>query len=66
MKTQNKNTKKRGRPAGVRPLKAEHINIRCTEEQKALIDQAANHAGLGTSPWLLQLGLQAARNQGLA
>ncbi len=65
MKT-TKTPKKRGRPAGLHPLKGEHINVRCTEEQKALIDQAAEFAGLGTSTWLLQLGLQAARGQGLS
>ena len=41
--------------------KNEIINIRCTNEQKAVIEKTAWSEGLGASTWLLQLGLRVAR-----
>ena len=43
--------------------KDDHINVRCTKNQKALIEKAAARDGMGASTWLLQLGLRAAREQ---
>ena len=42
-------------------LKEDHINVRCTEEQKEMIDRAAKRDGLGSSSWMLQIALRAAR-----
>jgi uncharacterized protein (DUF1778 family) len=42
-------------------LKEDHINVRCTAQQKDAIEKAAKLDGLGASTWLLQLGLRAAR-----
>jgi uncharacterized protein (DUF1778 family) len=44
-------------------LKEDHINVRCTAQQKAAIEKAAKLDGVGASTWLLQLGLRAAREQ---
>ncbi len=42
-------------------LKNDHINVRCTPQQKKMLEDTAARDGLGASTWLLQLGLQAAR-----
>lgn len=42
--------------------KDDFINVRCTSEQKATMTEAAAQAGLGLSPWLVMLGLKAARD----
>jgi len=41
--------------------KDDHINVRCTREQKAIIEANAEREGLGASTWLLQLGLRVSR-----
>ena len=41
--------------------KEDQIRIRLTEEQKAILTEAATKAGLGVSSWLLALGLREAR-----
>jgi len=50
---------KRRKPAGLR--KEAHINIRLTDEQKAELERAATHTGIGVSSWLLTVGLREAR-----
>lgn len=47
----------------VRQPKDEHLNVRCTADQKALIERAASRDGVGASTWLLQQGLRAARGE---
>jgi len=42
-------------------LKENVINVRCTDQQKAAIEDAAGRDGLGASTWLLLLGLRASR-----
>ena len=39
--------------------KDDQINIRCTSQQKAIIERAAQSEGMGASTWLLRLGLVA-------
>jgi|WetSurMetagenome_2_1015567.scaffolds.fasta_scaffold425316_2 hypothetical protein len=39
------------------------VNIRCTEEQKSMLEGVAAREGMGLSTWLLRLGLVEARNQ---
>lgn len=46
---------KRRKPAADR--KEAVIGVRCTEEQKALLEAKAKRRGLGVSTWLLSLGL---------
>ena len=41
--------------------KEELIPVRCTEEQKQTLANAAQAAGLGVSTWLLMVGLKAAK-----
>ena len=41
--------------------KDDSIRLRCTEEQKALLTEAATREGQGLSGWLLRLGLVEAR-----
>lgn len=41
--------------------KEDQIRIRVTAEQKAILGDAAEKAGLGVSGWLLSLGLREAR-----
>lgn len=38
-------------------LKEETINVRCTEQQKELLEEIAASQGMGVSTWLLYLGL---------
>ena len=49
-------------PANTEIHKTENINVRCTPDQKALIDSAAKHKGLPASTWMLSLILEAARD----
>lgn len=56
-------TTKKGTKQNTKLLKEDHINVRCTTEQKATIDTAAGSEGLGASTWLLQLGLLAAERK---
>jgi hypothetical protein len=44
-------------------LKEHVVNVRCTEQQKETIENAASSEGLGASTWLLQLGLLAAERK---
>jgi uncharacterized protein (DUF1778 family) len=45
-------------------LQKEHnINVRCTEEQKGLLEEIASREGLGVSTWLLHMGLRAAQER---
>lgn len=37
------------------------VNIRVTADQKAELVRAAEHAGLGVSPWMLTVALREAR-----
>jgi uncharacterized protein (DUF1778 family) len=46
-------------------LKDDQINVRCTADQKTIIEKAAQRDGVGASTWLLQLGLRAAREDRL-
>ena len=39
--------------------KEDSIRIRVTEDQKRILTDAAEHAGLGVSSWLLTVGLRA-------
>jgi uncharacterized protein (DUF1778 family) len=48
----------------LRSPKDDHINVRCTAAQKAVIEKAAVRDGMGASTWLLQLGLRTAREDG--
>lgn len=41
--------------------KEENINIRVTAEQKAELAQAATHAGISVSSWMLTVALREAR-----
>jgi len=41
--------------------KEDSIRIRVTEDQKRILTDAAEHAGLGVSSWLLTVGLRAAQ-----
>lgn len=56
-----KTTKRRPAGGARKPTKDQHINVRCTDEQKAAIDAAAARDGMGSSTWLLSLGLRATR-----
>lgn len=40
-------------------MKKSQLNIRCTSQQKAIIEKAAQSEGMGASTWLLRLGLVA-------
>lgn len=42
-------------------LKEDHINVRCTTQQKEMIDKVAKRNGMGASTWLLSLGLRSVR-----
>ncbi len=55
-------TKKRRKPRTQR--KEEVIRLRCTEEQKNTLTEAAERNGLGISGWLLMVGLRAAKAEG--
>lgn len=33
------------------------INVRCTEQQKTMLEKIASREGLGISTWLLHIGL---------
>ncbi len=46
-----------------RAPKEHNINIRCTEEQKELLEAIASREGLGVSTWLLHVGLRAAQER---
>ena len=46
---------KRRKPQGIR--KGAVIGVRCTDSQKASLEEKAKRRGLGRSHWLLQLGL---------
>jgi len=46
-------------------LKSEHFNVRCTPEQKIIIENGAKLEGIGASTWLLQLGLRAVHERQL-
>lgn len=43
----------------VKVLKEHVINVRCTTQQKELLEANAARKGLGISTWLLYLGLEA-------
>ena len=47
----------------VRVPKEEVINVRCTKQQKALLDDVAARQGLGLSTWILQAALMTAQAQ---
>jgi len=49
------------RKRSARHQKDEQINIRCTEDQKSVLEAMAHRDGLGVSTWLLQLALRAVR-----
>jgi len=55
-------TKKRRKPRAQR--KEEVVRLRCTEEQKNVLTEAAEKNGLGISGWLLMVGLRAAKSEG--
>jgi len=42
----------------VKSPKEEVINVRCTSQQKALLEAIAAREGLGVSTWLLHVGLR--------
>ena len=39
------------------------INVRCTEQQKSLLETVASREGLGLSTWLLHAGLLAVQDR---
>jgi uncharacterized protein (DUF1778 family) len=47
--------------ANARVNKDENVNIRVTSEQKAELVQAATHAGISVSSWMLAVALREAR-----
>lgn len=47
----------------VKKPKEEVINIRCTTEQKTMLETIASHEGLGLSTWLLHVGILAAEER---
>jgi uncharacterized protein (DUF1778 family) len=47
----------------VKAQKEHNINVRCTEEQKELLEGIASREGLGVSTWLLHVGLRAAQDR---
>lgn len=55
------------RPSKTEPVrrketrKEDQIRLRVTAEQKVILTEAAEKAGLGVSGWLLSLGLREAR-----
>jgi uncharacterized protein (DUF1778 family) len=51
--------KKRRKPKALR--KEDSIRIRVSDAQKKALTEAATHAGLGVSSWLLMLGLREAK-----
>jgi len=53
----------RSNPKNVKVNKDTHINVRCTQQQKDLIESIASRDGLAPSTWLLQLGLRAIREE---
>lgn len=55
--------KKKSANANVKKPKDDVINVRCTSEQKVVLESTASRDGLGVSTWLLQLGLRAARSE---
>ena len=52
---------KRRKDVSVRVTKDENINIRVTAEQKAELAEAATHAGISVSSWMLAVALREAR-----
>jgi len=47
----------------VKAPKEEVINVRCTSQQKQMLETIASKEGLGVSTWLLHEGLRAARER---
>jgi hypothetical protein len=45
----------------VKVVKTENIPVRCTAQQKAVLEKVAVEEGLGVDAWLLQAGLLAAQ-----
>ena len=43
--------------------KEENINVRCTTQQKELLESVASSEGLGASTWLLHVGLREAQER---
>ena len=43
--------------------KEEVINVRCTSQQKDLLETIASREGLGVSTWLLHVGLRVAQDR---
>jgi|HubBroStandDraft_2_1064218.scaffolds.fasta_scaffold35105_4 uncharacterized protein (DUF1778 family) len=43
--------------------KEEAINVRCTAQQKRLLENIASREGLGVSTWLLHVGLRVAQDR---
>jgi uncharacterized protein (DUF1778 family) len=52
---------RRRKPKGAR--KVDQIRIRVTQEQKELISQAAQKAGMDVSPWLRALAVREAQEE---
>ena len=48
-------TKKSGKT-----LKENVVNVRCTDQQRELLESVASREGLGVSTWLLHVGLRIA------
>ena len=44
-------------------LKNKAINVRCTKQQKRMLEAISASQGLGVSTWLLQLGLRVAQDR---
>ena len=44
----------------VKLLKENVINVRCTDQQRDLLESVASREGLGLSTWLLHVGLRIA------
>lgn len=51
------------RKKNVKESKDAVINVRCTSEQKATLEQVAAREGMGVSTWLLHLALVGARER---
>lgn len=47
----------------VKLLKEKVINVRCTDQQRELLESIASREGLGLSTWLLHVGLRVAQER---
>lgn len=55
--------KKNGSVRNKKASKDATVNVRCTVDQKATLEEVAAREGLGLSTWLLHVGLLAAQER---